>query len=63
MLKAVALGAHAVMLGRATLYGLAAGGEAGVAHALSLLRAEMERTMTLLGCRNMGEVGRQLIRS
>ncbi len=63
VLKAVALGAHAVMIGRATLYGLAAGGEAGVAHALSLLRAEMERTMTLLGCRNMGEVGRQLIRS
>ena len=63
MLKAMALGAHAVMIGRATLYGLAAGGEAGVAHALALLRAEMERAMTLLGCRNMAEVGRHLIRA
>jgi (S)-mandelate dehydrogenase len=63
VLKAVALGAHGVMIGRATLYGLAAGGEAGVAHALNLLRSEMERTMTLLGCRTIAEVGRQLIRS
>jgi (S)-mandelate dehydrogenase len=63
ILKAVALGAHAVMIGRATLYGLAAGGEAGVAHALTLLRAEMQRSMTLLGCRNMAEVNRQLVRS
>ena len=38
VLKAIALGAHGVMIGRATLYGLAAGGEAGVAHALGLLR-------------------------
>jgi isopentenyl diphosphate isomerase/L-lactate dehydrogenase-like FMN-dependent dehydrogenase len=50
------------MIGRA-LYGLASGGEAGVAHALTLLRAEMERAMTLLGCRTMGEVGRHLVRS
>jgi (S)-mandelate dehydrogenase len=63
VLKALALGAHAVMIGRATLYGLAAGGEAGVAHALNLLRAEMERTMTLLGCRTIAEVDRQLVRS
>jgi (S)-mandelate dehydrogenase len=63
VLKAVALGAHAVMIGRAALYGLAAGGEAGVAHALMLLRAEMERVMTLLGCRNVAELGRALIRS
>lgn len=63
VLKAVALGAHAVMVGRATLYGLAAGGEAGVAHALMLLRGEMERVMTLLGCRNVAELGRALIRS
>jgi (S)-mandelate dehydrogenase len=63
VLKAVALGAHAVLIGRAALYGLAAGGEAGVAHALMLLRAEMERVMTLLGCRNVAELGRALIRS
>jgi (S)-mandelate dehydrogenase len=63
VLKAVALGAHAVMIGRATLYGLAAGGEAGVAHALMLLRGEMARVMTLLCCRNVAELGRELIRS
>jgi isopentenyl diphosphate isomerase/L-lactate dehydrogenase-like FMN-dependent dehydrogenase len=34
-----------------------------VAHALGLLRAEMERVMTLLGCRNLAELGRHLIRS
>ena len=63
MLKAIALGAHGVMLGRAPLYGLAAGGEAGVAHSLRLLRGEMERAMTLLGCRAMSELGPHLIRS
>jgi (S)-mandelate dehydrogenase len=63
VLKALALGAHGVMIGRAALYGLAAGGEAGVAHAIGLLRAEMERVMTLLGCRNLSELGRHLVRS
>ena len=63
VLKALALGADAVMLGRAALYGLGAGGEAGVSHALGLLRAEMERALTLLGCRSLGELGPHLIRS
>jgi (S)-mandelate dehydrogenase len=63
VLKALALGAHAVMIGRAALYGLAAGGQAGVTHALGLLRTEMERTLMLLGCRNLGELGRHLIRT
>jgi (S)-mandelate dehydrogenase len=63
VLKALALGAHGVMLGRAALYGLAAGGQAGVSHALGLLRTEMERTLTLLGCRSLGELGRHLVRS
>jgi (S)-mandelate dehydrogenase len=63
VLKALALGADAVMLGRATLYGLAAGGEEGVSHALGLLRTEMERTMTLLGCHSLAELGPHLIRS
>lgn len=63
VLKAMALGAHGVMIGRAALYGLAAGGEAGVGHALALLRTEMERGMTLLGCRSLAELGRHLIRS
>lgn len=62
VLKALALGAHGVMIGRPTLYGLAAGGQAGVTHALALLRGEMERTLALLGCRSLGELGRHLIR-
>jgi (S)-mandelate dehydrogenase len=63
VLKALALGAHGVMIGRATLYGLAAGGEAGASHALGLLRTEMERVMLLLGCRSIPELGRHLILS
>jgi (S)-mandelate dehydrogenase len=63
VLKAIALGADAVMLGRAPLYGLAAGGSAGVEHSLSLLRMEMERALTLLGCHSLDELGPQLIRA
>jgi (S)-mandelate dehydrogenase len=62
VLKALALGADGVMIGRSALYGLAAGGEAGVSHALHLLRVEMERTMTLLGCHSLDELGPHLLR-
>jgi (S)-mandelate dehydrogenase len=47
--KAIALGADAVQLGRSTLYGLAAGGEAGVRHALRILGDEFDRSMGLCG--------------
>ena len=57
VVKARALGADAVMVGRATLYGLATAGEAGVSRALELLHAETVRTMGMLGARNWGEVG------
>ncbi len=63
ILKAIALGADAVMIGRPALYGLGAGGEAGVSHALSLLRIEMERAMTLLGCHSLDELGPHLIKT
>jgi (S)-mandelate dehydrogenase len=63
VLKALALGADGVMIGRAPLYGLAAGGAAGVEHVLSLLRMEMERALTLLGCHSLDELGPHLIRS
>jgi len=63
VLKALALGADAVMIGRAALYGLAAGGEAGVAHVLNLQRVEMERAMTLLGCHSLDELGPHLIKT
>jgi (S)-mandelate dehydrogenase len=50
IVKALALGANAVLLGRATLYGLAAAGEAGVDDVLRLLRDEADRTLALIGC-------------
>lgn len=56
VVKAIALGADACSLGKAYLYGLAAGGQAGVEHSLSLLRAEVARTMTLLGCASIAEI-------
>jgi L-lactate dehydrogenase (cytochrome) len=56
VVKAIALGANACSIGKAYLYGLAAGGEAGVAQVLTILRTEIERTMTLLGCNSIGEI-------
>jgi (S)-mandelate dehydrogenase len=50
VVKALALGASAVLIGRATLYGIAAGGEAGAARAIGLLREEIDRVMALIGC-------------
>jgi isopentenyl diphosphate isomerase/L-lactate dehydrogenase-like FMN-dependent dehydrogenase len=50
IVKALCLGARAALIGRAYAYGLAAAGEAGVARALEILRADVERTMRLLGC-------------
>jgi len=50
VIKALCLGARAVLVGRAYAYGLGAAGGAGVARALEILRADMVRTMTLLGC-------------
>lgn len=53
IIKAIALGADACSIGRAYLYGLAAGGQAGVEHALGLLRDELTRDMALLGRRSI----------
>jgi (S)-mandelate dehydrogenase len=61
IVKARALGADVVMVGRAVLYGLAAAGEPGVARALELLRQETVRTMAMLGARNWSEVGPQVL--
>jgi L-lactate dehydrogenase (cytochrome) len=58
MLKALALGANACMAGRPGLYGLAAGGQAGVQHVFELLRAEVERDMALLGTPGIAAIGR-----
>jgi (S)-mandelate dehydrogenase len=62
IVKALALGAHAVMLGRATLYGLAAGGEAGVSRALEILTVEIDRVLGQLGICSVGELGPHLLR-
>lgn len=50
IVKAICLGARAVLIGRAYAYGMAAAGPAGVERALEILRADMERTLRLLGC-------------
>ena len=53
VIKALALGAHAVLIGRSTLYGTAAAGEAGAARAIALFREEIDRALALLGCRGV----------
>ena len=59
VVKAIALGADAVMLGRVPLYALAAAGQAGAARALTIIQAEILHTLALLGCKSIDEVGPQ----
>lgn len=59
---ALALGAKAVLIGRAHRYGLAAAGEAGVRHCVDILAKELRMTMQLCGVRSIGELDRGLIR-
>ncbi|HVS76725.1 MAG TPA: alpha-hydroxy acid oxidase [Steroidobacteraceae bacterium] len=61
MLKAMALGADAVMAGRAPLYGLCAYGERGAAHALGILEREAEEALGLLGANSPRALGRQFL--
>src|SRR5579863_7006340 len=58
IVKAICLGASAVLVGRAYAYGLAAAGQAGVARAIEILRADVERTMILLGCKRVQDLRR-----
>ena len=60
--KALALGAHAVMIARATLYGVAADGERGVRLALDILLSELDRVLGQLGVRSISELGPHLLR-
>ena len=62
VLKALALGADAVMIARATLYGLAAAGEPGVRRALEILTSEIDRTLGHLGCCSLEELKPELLR-
>ena len=59
IVKALALGASAALVGRAPVYGLACGGEQGALSVLQLLAQETERTMALLGASRVGELGRR----
>ena len=61
ILKALALGAKAVLLGRPILWGLAVGGEAGVQHVLELLRDELDLAMALSGCAKLPDIDSSLV--
>jgi 4-hydroxymandelate oxidase len=62
VLKALALGASAVLVGRPVLWGLAVGGEAGVARVLEILQNELSMAMALAGCASLADVGGDLVR-
>jgi len=61
VVKAICLGARAVLCGRAYAYGLAAAGEAGVNRAIEILRADLERTLHLLGCPSLTKLDRSYV--
>jgi L-lactate dehydrogenase (cytochrome) len=61
IVKALCLGARAVMIGRAYAYGLGAAGGAGVERAIDILRADMIRTLKLLGCASIAALDQSFI--
>jgi L-lactate dehydrogenase (cytochrome) len=61
VVKALCLGARAVLVGRAYAYGLAAAGEAGVGRAITILRADLDRTLKLLGCASVASLDRSYV--
>jgi 4-hydroxymandelate oxidase len=61
IVKALALGARAVLVGRPVLWGLAAGGQQGVAAALGILRRELDLAMALCGCPDIASITRDLV--
>ncbi len=62
IVKAICLGARAVLVGRAYAYGLGAAGESGVARAIEILRADVERTLRLLGCATVAELNASYVK-
>ena len=62
IVKALALGADLVFVGRPTLYGSAAGGEEGVLHALNLLKSEVDRVMARIGCTSVEQLSTDYLR-
>jgi L-lactate dehydrogenase (cytochrome) len=61
VVKALCLGARAVLIGRAYAYGLGAGGQAGVARAIDILRSDVVRTLRLLGCASVTALDRSYV--
>ena len=61
IVKALAMGASAVAIGRPVLWGLAVGGEEGVIQVLEMLRSELERALLLCGCSSLTDAGRELL--
>ena len=61
IVKAICLGAKAVLCGRAYAYGLAVAGEAGVTRAIEILRADVDRTLKLLGCTSVAQLDRSYV--
>lgn len=61
ILKALTLGADFILLGRAAMYGVVAGGEEGVVHALSLIKTEVDRDLALVGCPSIAELNVDLL--
>jgi 4-hydroxymandelate oxidase len=61
VLKAIALGARAVLIGRPILWGLAVNGEQGATHVLSILRRELDEAMLLCGCTRLEDIGRWVL--
>jgi L-lactate dehydrogenase (cytochrome) len=62
VLKALALGARACLVGKSFLYGLAAGGRRGVTRMLEILRAELDVSMALTGCTDVRALDRRALR-
>jgi L-lactate dehydrogenase (cytochrome) len=61
IIKALSLGARAVLCGRAYAYGLAAAGEAGVNRAIEILRTDLDRSLRLVGCPSVDKLDRSYI--
>ena len=61
VIKAIALGAQAVLVGRPVLWGLAVDGQSGVTRVLEILREELDCAMALCGCASVGDIRRDLL--
>ena len=61
LMRALALGARSCLFGRAYIFGLGAGGQAGVARAIEIIRKELDVTMALMGVRSVEEIDRRVL--